>query len=93
MIGIQKSADVGEGLLPASILKNLDMHVRWAVPVQMRGDLDRAVDQVIVLDKSAYETDDDDGRRCNRAGCADWACRVRVSGGREEAKNKRNNTD
>ena len=75
------------------ILKNLDIDARWIVLAQMGSDLDRAVDHVIVPDKSADKTDDNNGRRCSRVGRADKACRVRVSGGRDEAKNKRNNPD
>ncbi len=60
---------------------------------QMGSDLHGAMDHVIVLDKSADETDDDDWRRRDRVGRADRARRVRVSGGSDQAKNKRNNTD
>jgi hypothetical protein len=59
----------------------------------MRSDLDRAVDNVIVLDKSPDETNDDDWRGGNRVGCTDRACRAGVNGGRHEAKNTENTTD
>ncbi|SPE27650.1 hypothetical protein SBA7_1110012 [Candidatus Sulfotelmatobacter sp. SbA7] len=81
------------GCFSATILENLDLHARWAVVAQMRSELDGAVDHVIAADKPADETDDDDWRRRNRIGCADWVWRVRVSSGRDEAKNQRNTTD
>ena len=80
------------GCFSATILKNLCMHARRVVSAQMRSDLDCAMDHVIVPDKSADETDDDDRRR-NRVGYTDRACRVRVSGGQNEAKNERNAMD
>ena len=51
------------------------------------------MDYVIVPDKSADETDDDDWRRRNHVGCTDRACGIRVSDGRNEAKNERNAMD
>jgi hypothetical protein len=75
------------------ILKNLHIHARWVVLAEMRSDLDRAVDHVIVPDQSADETDDDDWRRRNHVGRTERACGVGVSGGRDEAKSKRKATD
>ncbi len=66
--GMHKSNDVREGLRPAMIFENLDIHARWVVPVQTRSKLDGAVNHVIVPDESAYETKDHDGGRCDRVG-------------------------
>jgi hypothetical protein len=81
------------GCFSVTILKNLYLHARWAVVAQMRSELDGAVDHVIAADKSAGETDDDDGRRRNRAGYTDRPWRVPAREGRDKAKNKRNTTD
>ena len=87
------SNDFRVRILCVMILKNLGIDARWVVLAQMRGDLDGAVDHVIVLDISADESDDDDGRRRNRVGCIDQACRSRTSGGWDKAKKKRNSAD
>lgn len=93
-IGVDQSNDVRVSFFPATILENLHIYARWVVLAQMRSDLDRAMDHVVVPDKSADETDDDDRiRRRNRFG---GTCRTRdprVSGRCDEAENKRNATD
>jgi len=80
---------------PLTILEDLHIHPRWVVLAQMRSDLDRAMDHVIVPDKSADKADDDDGRRGNRdrAGRADRARRDGSGEGGDEAENTRNATD
>lgn len=75
------------------ILNDLHMYARWVVLAQMRTDLDRAMDHVIVPDKSSDESDDDDWRRRDNRGCTDSACGTRASYGGDDAKNKRGNTD
>jgi hypothetical protein len=62
------------------ILENLHIHARRVVVPQMRRDLDSAVDHVIVPDKAAYETDDDDWPRRNWVGCI-WRTRHPGAGG------------
>jgi len=75
------------------VLQNLYMHAPRIILAQMRSDLDLAVGHGIVLDKSADETDDDDRRRRKSIGCTDRACRIGMSGGSDEGKDKGNTTD
>jgi hypothetical protein len=75
------------------ILNDLYKDARSVVMAQMGSDLHDAMDHVIVLDESADETDDDDGHSRQRVGCAGWVCRAGIGDGKDEAKNKRNNTD
>jgi hypothetical protein len=80
------------------VLKSLRIYARGVGLAQVRSDLDRTMDHGIVFDKSANETNDDewrDNHRCHRhtVCCADKACRDRVSGGRDKAKNDRNIAD
>jgi hypothetical protein len=101
VVGVQESNDFRMSFFPVMILENLHRHARRIVLPEMRSYLDRAVDRVIVLHKSADETDDDDWRSDRRSGdwrrirvwCTDRACRDSASSSSEEAKNKRNTTD
>jgi hypothetical protein len=92
-VGVHKLNDFRVGFFPVMILNNVHMYARWVVLAQMRTDLDRAMDHVIVPDKSTDESDDDDWHCRDSRGCTDRACGARASDGRDEAKNKRGDTD
>ena len=64
VVGVQESSDFFVCLLPAPILKHFHMNTRGVVFTKTRRELDTAVDEVIVPDESAYETDDDDWLFC-----------------------------
>jgi Cu/Zn superoxide dismutase len=56
------------GPLPVAILEHFCVHARTVVSTKMRGELDRAVDEIIVLHESADESNDDDRRHSGAAG-------------------------
>lgn len=48
---------------PAVILENFYLHSRRVILAESRGELDFAVDSVVVLDEAANESNNNDGRR------------------------------
>ncbi len=67
VVEVKASQNLPVGLLPVTILKSLYIHGGGVLLAKMLSNLDRAMNQVIVLDEPSYEADDHGRRGCNRS--------------------------
>jgi hypothetical protein len=63
VVGVQEFADDIVSGFAAAVLEDFDVDVGGVVFAEVVGDLDGAVDGVVVVDEAAYEADDDGGGR------------------------------
>jgi hypothetical protein len=62
MRGVQKTQDFPASFFSTPVLKDFDVHPGWILLAKMRGELDAAMDHVVVPDESPDKSDDDNGR-------------------------------
>src|SRR5271157_502302 len=76
MVGVQQAQDFLSGFFRAITLKGLHVHSRGVSLAQARRELHLAVDELIVLDEPADETDDDYGRHRGPHGRGNRLCKA-----------------
>jgi len=62
VVRVQKLEYFFMSLFSAPILKHFNVYVRGIVLAKARGQLDPAMDKIVVPDRPAHESDDDSGR-------------------------------
>ena len=90
VVSVQELEDLRVRLLAAPILKHFDMDARVVVVAETPGKLDRAMDEVIVFDESAHETDHDHWRRCRTPACGREARKLILSLSKKAGTKKEN---